>query len=149
VAKGSLAGCRVLVVDDSVDNQQLVQRYLTRKGAEISVANNGAEAVEAVKDGEFDAILMDLSMPVLDGYSATLRLRERGYRQPIIAFTAHAMSEVRAKCLASGFNDHIAKPVVMGELTQILMNHIEARHSAGGQVFDSQTSRETTHEKAR
>jgi CheY-like chemotaxis protein len=102
---------KVLLVDDSLDNQALIQRVLKMAGATTETANNGKEAVEKAMAGNFDLILMDLQMPEMDGYEATHILREKGYKKPIIALTAHAMKEERQRSLRSGFNDHITKPI--------------------------------------
>lgn len=72
---------------------------------------NGLEAVQKAKDDNYDVLLMDLQMPIMDGYEATALLRQKGYGAPIVALTAHAMIEERNRCLASGFDDHISKPV--------------------------------------
>ena len=131
-----LAGISILLVDDSVDNQQLIFRMLNLKGAMVAVANNGAEGVAMALKRNDDIILMDLSMPILDGYSATQKLRERGYKKPIIALTAHAMSDVRARCLHVGFNDHLPKPITPDELyRKIIETHFK---------IISHSSRQTT-----
>ncbi len=110
----------VLVVDDSLDNLALIQRILRLAGAEVETASNGQEGVEKALKGSFDAILMDLQMPIMDGYEATRELRKRGFHQPIIALTAHAMKEERKRCLDNGFNDHLTKPIDRNALVQIL-----------------------------
>jgi PAS domain S-box-containing protein len=106
-----LKGLRLLLVEDSLDNQYLIEKFLKSKGASVDLAVNGAEAVQFAIRGNHDLILMDISMPVMDGYAATHRLREQGYTKPIIALTAHATAEVRLKCLKVGCNDHLTKPV--------------------------------------
>jgi polar amino acid transport system substrate-binding protein len=114
-AKESLAGLRLLLVEDNDINQEIAREILTGAGASVAIVNNGREAVDTVGDDpkRFDAVLMDLQMPVMDGFEATRILREeRGYRElPIIAMTAHAMAEERERCLKAGMNDHVAKPV--------------------------------------
>jgi PAS domain S-box-containing protein len=102
---------RILLVEDAVDNQVLISRYLTFAGAAVQIANNGAEALDILKTEAFDVVLMDIQMPVMDGYTATQTLRERGYKSRIIALTAHALNSEREKCLAAGFDDHLPKPV--------------------------------------
>jgi PAS domain S-box-containing protein len=107
----SLNGIKVLVVDDAPDNQQLIWRYLTKRGAVVDSAENGLVGCRKALSGNYDVILMDIQMPEMDGYTATQRLRSAGYQKPIIALTAHAMDEVRTKCLNVGCNDHLAKPI--------------------------------------
>jgi PAS domain S-box-containing protein len=106
-----LENLHVLLVEDSPDNQQLIWRILTKKGAKIEIAENGAEGLSMALKGHYDIVLMDIQMPLMDGYTATHRLRERGFSKPILALTAHAMSEVRQKCLQVGCNDHLPKPI--------------------------------------
>ncbi|MCM2282898.1 MAG: response regulator, partial [Bdellovibrionaceae bacterium] len=120
VSHERLDGLRILIVDDSPDNQLLMKRMLDRAGAMIHVAANGMEAVCAASESQYDAILMDMQMPILDGLSATRQLRERGYQKPIIALTAHALPEEREKCFLAGCDEHISKPVDFRKLKEIL-----------------------------
>src|SRR5262249_34087867 len=103
-------GLRVLVADDNPDVQFAIVLFLERLGCEVSVADDGAQAVRVASEQALDVILMDLQMPRLDGLEATRKLRASGLRTPILAVTADAMDEHRAECLAAGCNDHIAKP---------------------------------------
>lgn len=107
-----LEGARILLVEDAVDNQVLISRYLKIAGAQVDLAGNGGEALRKTESGvDYDVILMDIQMPEMDGYTATKFLRSGGYTRPIIALTAHALHSEREKCLAAGFDDHLAKPV--------------------------------------
>jgi len=120
---------RVLLVDDGADNRQLLSLYLTRAGADVAVAENGRAGVDAAFAAEregrhFSAILMDMQMPVMDGYSAATELRARGYTRPVIALTANAMAEDRAKCLKSGCTDYLSKPFTERKLLEAVSRHL-------------------------
>ncbi len=115
-----LEGRRILVVDDSKDLQVLMKRYLIKQGAEVSVRENGAEALELLRQSEFDLVLMDIKMPVLDGYSATRAARDAGYRRAIVAVTAHASTDDRQRCFRSGFDSYVSKPVDFDHLVDDL-----------------------------
>jgi len=114
-----LAGLRVLLVEDNEFNQQLATALLARAGIEVGIACDGSEAVQAVQtagQGRFDAVLMDIQMPNMDGLEATRQIRKIPALAglPIIAMTANAMSGDRERCLAAGMNDYITKPIQVG-----------------------------------
>ncbi|MGQ0634117.1 MAG: ATP-binding protein [Planctomycetaceae bacterium] len=120
-----LAGARILVAEDGPDNRQLIARILQNAGASVTMVENGRAAVDAAGnppgDGQpFDIVVMDMQMPVLDGYAATAELRRTGYAGPIVALTAHAMTEDREKCLQVGCDDYTTKPLKPPELLGIL-----------------------------
>ena len=112
-----LRGARILLAEDNDINQQIAVELLEGAGAKVEVAGNGRVAVEILTNRpqppRFDVVLMDLQMPEMDGYQATAKLRSdaRFANLPIIAMTAHATIEERQRCLASGMNDHISKPI--------------------------------------
>lgn len=106
-----LDGLHVLLVDDSADNQRLFHRVLTTAGAIVRVAGDGASAVEWQAREHFDAIVMDIRMPILDGYEASRRIRAQGYGGPIIALTAHANPGEEERCRGSGCSHFYLKPI--------------------------------------
>ena len=108
--KERFCGQRVLVVEDHPINQQVVQSQLEHMGLQVILANNGAEGVEKARNEAFDLVLMDIQMPVMDGYQATREIRQFNKDLPIIALTAAALVEDRNKALAAGMNDHLGKP---------------------------------------
>ncbi len=119
-----LRGSRVLLVEDTVINQGILSEVMEKWGVVVEVVDNGQAAIEcinSVEDGTFDIILMDVQMPIMDGYEATRRIRERHKDLPIIAITAHAMDEHRKACLEAGMNDHLAKPIESGTLLSMLL----------------------------
>ena len=120
-----LNGLRILLVDDSEDNREIVQYYLNETGAVLDFAVNGKEGVEKAIAGNYRLVLMDLQMPIMDGYKAVRELRRRGYSKPIIALTAHAMKEVRKRTIESGFDDHLPKPI-----DRELLLHLISKFSA-------------------
>ncbi len=106
-----LQGMKVLLVEDSLDNQYLVKKILKAEGADVVVANDGCEGVDAASKEEFNVILMDIQMPRMDGFEATHLLREKGYKRPIIALTANALKEERERALHEGFSAYLTKPL--------------------------------------
>jgi PAS domain S-box-containing protein len=125
-----LQNTRILIVEDGPDNQRLFQHFVRKAGAETELAENGQVGKDAAlkalqSDQPFDVILIDMQMPVLDGYDATRQLRDAGYDRPIIALTAHASSEDRDKCLAAGCTDYLSKPVDRHKLVETIAGHLD------------------------
>lgn len=112
-----------LLVEDAIENQFLMSRILSTLGIEVEIASNGQEAVEKALDAQHDFILMDMQMPVLDGYDASRMLRDLGYAKPIIALTAHCLPEEHERILASGCDAHLTKPINFLLLLQTIVEH--------------------------
>lgn len=131
----SLAGLRVLLVEDHPINQEIALRLLSSRGAQVDVAANGQEGLDrllAHGPTAYDLVLMDLQMPVLDGLSATRKLRELPEFDalPVLAMTAHALAEERAQCTAAGMQGHIAKPLDVNRLVRELQRYRPAAKPA-------------------
>ena len=150
-ASQGLAGAQVLLVEDNEINQQVAMEILSGAGLKVTVANNGQEALALVRANAFDAVLMDVQMPVMDGYTATREIRRLGSRKlkskqdilplqpqassldfdlPIIAMTAHAMAGDHEKSIAAGMNDHVTKPIDPAQLFGTLAKWIGPREGA-------------------
>ena len=118
--RGQLPGVRILIVDDGDSNRKLISLVLSRTGAIVQCARHGKEAVEVVGKTPFDLVLMDMQMPVMDGYTATRILREQGFTMPIIALTADAMKGMEVKCHEAGCTSFLTKPIDMDKLVNSL-----------------------------
>ena len=130
----SLANFKILLAEDNPVNQKLAIRMLERIGYKAEIANNGLEAIEKLQKGPFDLILMDVQMPVLDGLSATRRIRLEipAEKQPaIIAMTANAMQGDKEKCIDAGMDDYISKPFRLAELEEILGKYLKKTQVTG------------------
>ena len=130
-----LRGTRILLAEDGLDNQRLLSLLLSRAGAEVTVAENGKQAVEEVLDpalseSRYDVILMDMQMPIMDGYVATEELRRAGYEGPIIAVTAHAIAGDRQKCLDAGCDEYLSKPLDYRSLLNVVASYLDPTESA-------------------
>ena len=127
----SLAGLQVLVVEDNAINQQVAREFIEDAGAVVHCVENGALAVQHVAGHRVDLMLMDLQMPEMDGIEATRRLRAAGHAMPIVAMTASAMPEDRERCLQTGMNDYVSKPLDVEQLAAALARDypfLEAGH---------------------
>ncbi|QDU74044.1 Sensory/regulatory protein RpfC [Bremerella volcania] len=129
--KNALRDLKILLVEDGPDNQRLISFLLKKAGAEVDMAENGElgylKANAATASGRpFDVILMDMQMPIMDGYAASTKLRSDGYNGPIIALTAHAMAEDRNRCIEAGCTDYTTKPVDRAKLIELIRFHAEA-----------------------
>jgi PAS domain S-box-containing protein len=115
---------RVLVVDDAADNRALIEFSLRNSKIAITMAENGQEAVKATQAQEFDLIIMDMQMPVMDGYEATRTLRQNGVTTPIVAFTAAILKNDILKCTEAGCSSHLTKPFNQNSLVQCLSKYL-------------------------
>ena len=125
-----LQGASILLVEDNELNQELAQELLEQNGLSVTLANNGLEALGLLREFSYDAVLMDLQMPVMDGYEATTRIRQQETLKElvVIAMTANAMARDRKKVLEVGMNDHIAKPINVDEMFKTLAKWVTPKH---------------------
>ncbi|TAA47161.1 response regulator [Corallincola spongiicola] len=133
-----LTGCRLLLVEDNPINQQVAAELLLSRGADVSIASSGVQALSMQAKEQFDLILMDIQMPEMDGLEAARQLRDRGVDTPIIAMTAHAMNEDKEKSLAAGMNDHVTKPIDADHLFSVIAHWLGLSQSQEKQQQESQ-----------
>ncbi|MFH1299511.1 MAG: PAS domain-containing protein [Planctomycetota bacterium] len=128
--------CRILLVEDGIYNQRLINYLLTKAGAEINIVENGQLAIDDLLQSQaigdppgdsYDLILMDIQMPVLDGYATTRKLRSMGFTKPIIALTAHAMTHDRQRCLDAGCDEYLSKPIDRKRLISTINSVLKTR----------------------
>ena len=132
----TLQDCRILLAEDDPDHQPLVSRILGSVGASVTVAENGEQALDLIRDAQeegrpFDVILMDMQMPILDGYAATRQLRQIGFTIPILAVTGRVLSEERKKCFEVGCDDFLAKPFHRADLIARVANCVRGNDTEG------------------
>ncbi|MBF0395662.1 MAG: response regulator [Desulfobacterales bacterium] len=126
----TIKGAKILLVEDNEINQQVASELLKIAGFEVNIANNGIEAIDIINSTLFDAVLMDLQMPEMDGYEAIIQIKKLSIHKdlPIIALTAHAMNSEREKCFQIGFNDYVTKPIVPNDLYSSLIKLIPPKN---------------------
>jgi CheY-like chemotaxis protein len=129
-----LRGARLILAEDNELNEELAVALLTERGVQVDVARNGAEAIELLRGGGYDGILMDCQMPVMDGYEATRRIRTdpRFEALPIIAMTANVLAHDVNEALGAGMNDHIAKPINVRDMFRTLARWVTPSHIPRG-----------------
>lgn len=124
IETAQLKKCKILVVDDGATNRNLISVVLGRQGLDIVEAENGKEGYDYAMENDVDVILMDMQMPVMDGYTATTKLRSEGFKAPIIALTGNAMQGEKQKCLDIGCDDFLPKPIEIDALIATLGRHV-------------------------
>ena len=123
----SLTG-KVLLAEDTVDNQKLISMYIKRSGATPVVVENGKQALDKALADHFDLILMDMQMPVMGGIDAIVKLRATGYTRPIVALTANALKEDRDKCQQAGVDEYLTKPVDLNQFNTVLKRYLHPKN---------------------
>ena len=133
-APGLLAGACLLLAEDNLINQAVAKGILEQAGAQVIVASNGEEALALLRTGQlFDLVLMDVQMPLMDGYTATRAIRgELQLQLPVLAMTAGVMASEREQCVAAGMDDFIGKPVDVEQMIATIVRHLPAHRSAAG-----------------
>lgn len=130
------SGC-VLAAEDSRTNQTLIKLLLERLGLQVTIVEDGKEAMEKALDQPFDLIFMDIQMPKMNGYDATRALRRKGLRTPIIALTAHAMKGDEEKCISAGCDDYLTKPIDRQKLLEKVSKYLPSKSAASDNEIDS------------
>lgn len=119
----------VLLAEDREDNQQLFSIYLGKAGVNLTIVDNGIDAVNEALSGDYALLLMDMQMPLMDGLSALHSLREQGYTKPVIALTANHGNQEREACLSAGFDDFLSKPISRSDFIKVLANYLQSTES--------------------
>jgi len=144
----ALAGGKILVVDDGKANRQLIKLILEKAGCLVTEAENGLIGRDLALESKYDVVLMDMQMPVMDGYQASTSLREAGYEGPIVALTANAMAGDREKCMNAGCSEFLAKPVNIDELIALVSKHVTPTTADVVKAQAAQVAAARTSEKA-
>ncbi|MCR8921439.1 response regulator [Dasania sp. GY-MA-18] len=118
---------KILVVDDGQENRDLLSVVLSDLGLEVYTGEDGQQALDQLAKHSFDLVLMDVQMPVMDGFTAARRMREQGLAIPVIALTADAMKGAKEKCLAAGYSDYMSKPINIDQLTELLAQKLNGQ----------------------
>ena len=134
----SFEGYKILIVEDNAINQEVAMRMVEKMGADVALADNGMRALEKVEEFTPDLILMDLQMPVMDGYEASRKLRAQGFKKPIIALSAAVMEEDKKRAIDAGMNEHLAKPIDSKQLCYMLGIYLKPNASVFEEEIDSQ-----------
>lgn len=122
---------RVLVAEDGEDNQRLIRHFLGKAGLNVEIVENGQLAIERItEDPNFDIVVMDMQMPILDGYAATRELRKLGFTLPILALTAHALAGDKERCLEAGCSEYLTKPINRTRFLKIVQRLIEVSRAS-------------------
>ncbi|RJG47459.1 response regulator [Motilimonas pumila] len=132
--------CHLLLVEDNELNQELAKDIIEKTGATLDIANNGKEGIDKALSGHYDAILMDVQMPVMDGYQATQAIRTAGLTLPIIAMTANVMTGDKEKVLSQGMDDYVAKPISISKLYQTLIKWLTANEDRPAPTLENEAS---------
>jgi len=126
----------VLLAEDREDNQHLFSMYMNKAGVNLTIVDNGKDALEEALQGDYSLVLMDMQMPVMGGLSAVRALRENGYTKPVLALTSNTDSEARQECEEAGFDDFLTKPISRGSFLQVITRYLQ---SNGGSFEVDQT----------
>ncbi len=137
--EADIRNVKILLAEDNEINQQVAKEMLLHMGLQVEIASNGLQAIDMLEKAEYDVVLMDVQMPVMDGYEATrlIRSNDRWTNLPVIAMTAHASHEDREKSLQAGMNDHINKPINPDELSAVLADYIKSKSRVKSNVSKS------------
>jgi len=133
-----LAG-NVLLVEDSADNQQLIAMYIHKTGANLDIAENGRQGADMALANNYDLVLMDMQMPVLDGLEAITLLRKQGYTRPVVSLTANAMMSTREKCIKAGADDYLVKPIDLTQFYDTLNTYLAEVNETTGSTEETDT----------